>query len=299
MGHAQQIPSIAPRSGEHRAIRNDPFISIDTGLPSCHTEVRFSLVESAHGRGPTAVSVFALQVAEIAAGYPNTTQGALIMQRRKIAGMALLAMFALFAIASASASAANPTVTLLSGETFPVTFEGTSGKGTLETVKKTTVKCSAGTSKGTILENKTGETTIIFTGCESSGFKCETTGAGSGEIITSGTTLLVFDSLTTLGVAQLLTVKETVFECTSLVKIKVKGSLLLLITPINTETTKFELIVKQTAGKPSDKAYWNNSTGKEEAPLLLSSINGGAFEESADESAENKITTNKMNTVNG
>jgi hypothetical protein len=224
------------------------------------------------------------------------------MQLRKIASLALVVVFALCAFASASALAAEPNVVLLSGETFPVKFEGTSGKGVLETIKGTTIKCSSGSSTGEITAAKTGTATITFKGCEALSQKCETTGAKEkGEIVTSGTTLLVYDNIKTgeLGVADLLTVNETTIKCTALVSIKVKGTILLLIKKINEEGTKFELVVKQTSGKPEDKNYWTSTTGTEQHPLLLSSINGGAFEESGDESAENKITTAKMVTFEG
>lgn len=219
------------------------------------------------------------------------------MQRRKIVGLTVVALFALFAIASATASAALPSVTLLPGEKFPVAFEGKSGKGILETVKGTTVKCSSGKSSGSIEGEKTGKTTITFEGCESSGFKCNTTGKGSGIIETSGTTTLVFDSLSPLGVALLLAVNETTFECTALVKVKVKGNILLLVKPLGEEVTSFELIVTQSKGVPGDTKYFEG--GVEKHPTLLSSIDGGAFENSADESTENKITTAKMVKIEG
>lgn len=219
------------------------------------------------------------------------------MQRRTIIGMAIIAVLALSAIASAGASAAEPNVTLLGTETFPVTFSGTSGKGVLETVAGTTVKCEKDKSSGSITSATAGTSKITFEECKSSGFACNTTGQGSGIIVSEGTTKLVYDALTTLGVALLMTVKETVFECTAFVKVKVKGTILILINPINKETTAFELIVKQSKGVPADNKYWEG--GVEKKPKLESSIDGGAFEESADESAENKITTSKMMTVNG
>jgi hypothetical protein len=196
------------------------------------------------------------------------------------------------AFASASASASEPEYVLLSGENFPAKFEGTSGKGLIETVKGTDIKCSSGTSKGEITGAKAGTASITFTGCESSGFKCATTGAATGEITISGSTTLVFDSLGEPRAALLLSLTETTIECTALVKIKIKSNILLLLSPLDFETTKFEATLKQTSGKPADNKYWN-SAGEEKAPLLLAAINGGTFEEAAEESAEIKLTTNK------
>jgi hypothetical protein len=201
-----------------------------------------------------------------------------------------------------------PLAALLPGSKFPATFSGTSGKGELVTVGKKTVKCKKDKSSGefTGSEETTikGTAKITFEECESSGFKCNSKGQKEGVIVSEGTTLLVFDSLTTLGVAVLLTLKpETEFECTSFVKVKVKGNVLLLIKPLEKETTEFELILKQKEGKPEDKTYWvhgeEEEKGIEEKAQLLTSINGGAFEESGDESAENKITTSKSMTVEG
>lgn len=222
------------------------------------------------------------------------------MHSRKIASLALVVVFALCGLASASALAAEPKVSLLPGEAFPVKFEGTSAKGTLETAAGTQIKCTSGSSSGEITSGTAGTASLKFFGCEALGAKCNTTGGASGEIVTSGTTLLVFDNLTELALANLLTVPETTINCTALVTIKVKGTILLLISKINEENTKFELLVALVKkGKPADKNYWTTAPGTEQHPLLLSSINGGAFEESADESAENKITTKKMVTFEG
>ena len=139
-----------------------------------------------------------------------------------------------------------------------------------------------------------GNITSTFTGCEGSGFKCNTTGRGAGEIIIKGAFTFRFDSLTPLGVAWLLSVEETAFECTSLLKVKLRkgGTVPLLINPLNTEVTEFELIAKQSKGKPEDSKYWES--GVETHPLLLVSINSGTFEEAAVGSELNKAKTLQM-----
>jgi hypothetical protein len=204
----------------------------------------------------------------------------------------------LFALVDLGDARRGPKANPLVNENIPINFEGTSGAGTLETLKGTKVSCTKGTNKGKIETPTEGSVELVFTGCTSSGFKCRTVGASEGEIKTSGTTKLVFDSLEPLGVALLLSVAETTFECTSLVKVKVKGNILLLVTPVGTETERFEIVVKQSKGDPTDNKYWN-AEGKEEKPSLLSSINGAAFESSADESAENTIKTSEMVTIEG
>jgi hypothetical protein len=185
----------------------------------------------------------------------------------------------------------------LVGEEITVPFEGTSGEATLENEKETKVGCTAGKEKGAAETTTEGTVELVFTGCKLKEAKCKTAGAAEGEIKIAGSTTLVFDSLEPLGVAALLKLTETTFECTALVKITVKGTLLLLITPINSETTKFEFIVKQSKGKPTDNKYWEE--GVEKTPSLLTSINGGAFVGAGVESAANKVTTSGMTKIEG
>jgi hypothetical protein len=64
-------------------------------------------------------------------------------------------------------------------------FSGFSGAGTLEGTGGKTVTCTADTSVGTITGPKTvGKVKVTFTGCKSSIFSCNTSGAASGEIVT-------------------------------------------------------------------------------------------------------------------
>jgi hypothetical protein len=209
------------------------------------------------------------------------------MHRIKLIGPAVIAVLLLGVIVSASALASGPKAKFLSGASS-ATFSGTSGKGKLAT-SKNEVKCTSDENKGTIGETE-GEATIVFKGCEALGEKCNTTGKGSGEVESHGTTLLVYDSLSPLAAADLFNVDETVFECTSLVKNKVLGTILLLVKPIGEDTTKLELVVEESGGSPTDKTYWN-SAGEEKHPLLLSSLDGGTFLESGDTSEENFVTT--------
>jgi hypothetical protein len=224
------------------------------------------------------------------------------MHRYKIVGLVLLAVVALSAFASATSLAAVPVAKTLSGEVFPATFTGTSGKGELVTLAKTTVTCEKGKSsgelKGTTGESTEGTAKLTFEGCKSSGFACNTVKEASGVIVTSGTTKVVWDPKKG-NHALLLKVTETKFECTSLVKVTVKGNILLLIKPEKeTEpcTKNFELVVTQTGGDPTDKTYTETEAQEKEpkSALLLSSINGGTFESSGDTSKENKIVTSKM-----
>jgi hypothetical protein len=63
-------------------------------------------------------------------------------------------------------------------------FTGMGGTATLETVSKVKVTCKAEASNGEFTSPKTvGHIHVTFTGCESDGFKCSTTGAAAGEVV--------------------------------------------------------------------------------------------------------------------
>ncbi|HWX95610.1 MAG TPA: hypothetical protein VNZ01_02075 [Solirubrobacteraceae bacterium] len=67
-------------------------------------------------------------------------------------------------------------------------FTGTAEASYLETVGKTTLKCSAGTVKGEFTGPRTDVATITFTGCEygsPTGIVCQTPGARAGEVVTN------------------------------------------------------------------------------------------------------------------
>ena len=60
------------------------------------------------------------------------------------------------------------------------------GAGTLETVNRAIVTCKTEKSAGEITSGKTvGNVSVTFTGCESAGYRCISTGAKEGEIATN------------------------------------------------------------------------------------------------------------------
>jgi hypothetical protein len=65
-------------------------------------------------------------------------------------------------------------------------FTGVGGVGTLETVSLAKVTCKTEASHGEYTSPKTvGNVDVTFTKCESGGFKCSSTGAAEGEIVTN------------------------------------------------------------------------------------------------------------------
>jgi hypothetical protein len=110
------------------------------------------------------------------------------MKRMRIVGLALVAVFALSVVASsATASPVFYTKVAMGGTaSTPVKFTGALGPAFLEgAVSKSKIECSAGTASGEVTGPTTTKNNITkFTGCKASGFPCNSTGAGEGEIVT-------------------------------------------------------------------------------------------------------------------
>jgi hypothetical protein len=147
------------------------------------------------------------------------------MRRIKIAGLCLVAMFAMSAIVTGTASAVAPEFgqcikkAKAEGTGFSdskCTKEGTGtkakyewqagfksgeneftssgGTATLLTVKGESVTCSSESSTGTYKlggNNKEEETTVTFKGCKSNGLTCTTAGKSPGELVTNPLTGIV------------------------------------------------------------------------------------------------------------
>lgn len=187
------------------------------------------------------------------------------MQRFKILGIALMAVFALSVVASTTASAS---VTVLP-EKQEIKWTGESGKGTLEVLKSIfNVVCQKDKSEGTIEKDKPlGLFHIDFEGCKAAIAACTGLGEANEVILTLGTYHLVFDSLTpklvNAGIGVLFLVEPTHFECGGKLFI-VEGQVLCLIKPTNTLTKHFEIKCDRgkEAGDPGETVYWDES-GKE------------------------------------
>jgi hypothetical protein len=109
------------------------------------------------------------------------------MTRIKLAAACLAAFFVVFV---ASSSAAQPVfygVAEVGGTVSTVKFSGTLGAAFLEgKTSKSKITCTGGTATGEVTGPTTGTNGVTaFTGCETSGLKCESTGAGEGNITTA------------------------------------------------------------------------------------------------------------------
>ena len=181
------------------------------------------------------------------------------MQRLKILGVALMAVFALGAFVSATASAQ---VVIL--PEAAESFKGESGKGTLEVLPGGLLKevvCQKDKSEGTFEATKPlGTFHIDFESCKIAGaVACTGLGEAKEVILSLGTTHLVFDKLGTgeaLGVGVLFLVEPTHFECAGELLV-VEGQVLWLIKPIETKAKHFEIVCKGAKGDPGEVLYWN------------------------------------------
>jgi hypothetical protein len=181
------------------------------------------------------------------------------MRRSSAAGIVFLAMFLLGAVATASA--ALPEVLVQSGG-FPVKFEGTASSGPtrIETVGGVRVECKALKMTGEITSAHAGTYKFDIEHCVAEGglVLCNTTGDTGGTLLWSGELHLVRVLLSPLKVAMLLSLPKLV-GCFGEFGTHENKGFLVLITPLNTFTTKYEGSAKMTAGVQEATAYYNEA----------------------------------------
>jgi hypothetical protein len=203
-------------------------------------------------------------------------------------------LWALAVVSASSASAALP-------EFLPVgtkaNFASTSGVGVLENIKKEIVlSCTSDTNSGEITGAKTIRATIFLVGCKGLLFaNCTTTGAKAGEVVVDATGTLGFiQAVAPLVIGVLLALDPFEYSCAAgLLKVKVRGSVIGEITPINVATATARLIFKQKAGVQEFTKFAGAA-----ADSLETSKNGAAFEASGLETDDELFFTEKI-TIDG
>lgn len=118
--------------------------------------------------------------------------------------VALIAVFALAGVASASASAALPEFRTGPGEQLPTSYSGTSASATWK-LPNATFKCTTSTISGTITTAKTTTGTIlVFNGCKVEGKTCRSEGSENNEQIRTelldGTLVYLSKTAKTVGI---------------------------------------------------------------------------------------------------
>jgi hypothetical protein len=193
--------------------------------------------------------------------------------------VALMAVLALGAVATASASAATPEFT----GTFPNTFVlgGTNGFSMITEGKHEVVSCG-GTNTGELTAAKVAAATLAFTGCRNTGRPtCQTAGAKEGEVRTAALAgkLVSIDKGREVGID--FTPKTgTTFaemECSGTAgkeTLKVRGALILtVLRPVNTSTSNFRWEISQ----PAAGVEYENGTEKGTATLEIEGSGAEAF----------------------
>jgi hypothetical protein len=210
------------------------------------------------------------------------------MRRLKIMGTAIIAVVALSAIASATASAAMPE--FLPGNAGEK-FTGTSKSGTLEVPGQGTIVCESdqvtGENVGTT--KKEALALVSFLGCSVFGFiGAKSLGDAEGTILVHAELKLCFINLKPLEAGVLTKILP--------VHIEVAGKLLLVegdqvakISPANEKTTKFKLTYEQKEGKPKPEGCLNEKDEVEKEHYTTVINEKGAALESGEATTEETI----------
>jgi hypothetical protein len=226
----------------------------------------------------------------------HRNEGAFVMQRFKLLGLALVAVFASAAALSTSAFSALPQN--LPEVAFERTWTGASdGEGTDAEPKllsgASEVKCKEAPATGTEESKKPlGLLHITFKGCKGfGGVACTGLGDAAETILALGSWHLVFDKLgAELLTAVLILTEHVHFSCSALVLVLVLGALVCLhLKPTESNTTHLFHCVIQANGEQEDKTY-EDANGNSVTAILLCSINEAATEEPCAELALGSVT---------
>lgn len=182
--------------------------------------------------------------------------------RLRTLGLALVAVFAMSAVAASAASATLPEFGSSSG--FPVKFTSHNKTGVEPKLHSTTalgahnVACKESKDKGEVLNSKeVGKIKVEYKGCVEEGTtkKCTTTGEVAGVIVTKelkGRIGYISEPAKTVGV-ELEPVTAPLFAeftCETVGKVKVEGCTIGQAKPVNVPpSTTGELIFKELGGK--------------------------------------------------
>jgi hypothetical protein len=197
---------------------------------------------------------------------------------------AMVIVLAFTAIATATASAAETLWTWLPGATG-TKFTGSSGKATLEKKSTGKITCESSTAAGEITGEKTlALATVDFKGCTAFGLSALTLGDSKGLILVH---LEIHNCRIATGSNAGLLIKPLPVHITipSIgTLLLIEGSFVAELKPNKKLAKTFELVIAQSKGV---QALEKCEGGK--AETLLTSENGGAFEQSGEEAEKGTI----------
>jgi hypothetical protein len=220
------------------------------------------------------------------------------MKRVRLLGLVFLAVFALGAVVSATASA-EELPNILPGEGKEGKQSATSKSGTFETESGKTVTCSKDEGSGKSTTKKLGEFDILFSPCNGS-FGSTCWGLDDKEsllsILVLGEWHLRYYGLPSHTVAIIFLIKHVHFWCKTgfiLVLVLVLGCAAGKLTPTGTLTTKTTATLNQTKGK-NEITVVDTEDNKSTEKCVLTSQEGekGTPEGSAEATTE-EITSEK------
>jgi hypothetical protein len=214
------------------------------------------------------------------------------MHRIRLMGLALIAVFAMGAIAATAAMAEKPEFSPPEKNVFSTS----GGKAKFEQKEGIApVSAEKSTGKGEVTNAKEGtfdelfENTTVPLGGKATGLEDKTVGS----VLVKGTFKLGYLDAAKTKVGVVFKIIETHFEAEKLITlVSVRGAAIGQITPLNTKTKVFTVELTGAGGVQTFTEILNATNSGFEKFKLESEINGGAFTQS-DEVTTVKITTTK------
>jgi hypothetical protein len=165
------------------------------------------------------------------------------------------------------------------GQVWPIALEGKlndeEGRPIrFQTASLNVIECRRATLEGEITAAKRIALANDLENCKEVNGSCTSKGAAKGVIVLSGNASLVYISKASKLAGILLPVGEISVECPA-VTWKIKGSLLSPISPLNTETTKFELAWHASPEEPGRERYMTYEGEKGELLETKFTVNDG------------------------
>lgn len=179
------------------------------------------------------------------------------MQRLKLLGVALMAVFALSAIASVATASANPTILPEPTEKAPLLYSFLGIEKSVPVLEGTKegseIKCTVILGKGDFTSGESGPVDIDFEGCTATkgGASCTTAGDAKGTILAKATATLVdFKVGGVLELGILFTNVKLTVPCGALT-IEIQGSAIGKVDNVknNVKTKAALVLVHQTKGE--------------------------------------------------
>ena len=192
---------------------------------------------------------------------------------------------------------------------FPVGFTSSGGKVLIESEVEGGIECKQQTGAGKFTNAKEARLTLKLTECVSLvlGAKCGTAENGKTGVIETKELMGAVDytdpaNITSEGREAGLALSpasgEVIAEifCTSLAKITMKGSMIAVISPLNTQTKTLALALKRSGFAQVPSEYETESGAKAVATPTCS-LNAGAFKPCAEESSPSLALTGEEGLV--